>query len=47
MPGSWKKNGVETKAAIDLRTKLRKRFPNSNVILEKGHVHMGFGKRKK
>jgi len=47
MPGSWKKNGVETKAATDLRVKLGKRFPNSKVTLEEGHVHMGFGKRKK
>jgi hypothetical protein len=46
MPGSWKKNGVETEAATDLRVKLGKRFPNSKVTLEKGHVHIGFVKKK-
>jgi len=46
MPGSWKKNGVETKAATDLRVRLGKRFPNSKVTLEEGHVHIGFVKKK-
>jgi hypothetical protein len=47
MPGVWKKKGVETKDATDLRARLKKITPNANVVLEKGHVHMAFDKPKK
>jgi len=50
MPGAWKKKGVETKKATDLRARLKKITPNANVVLEpipKAHVHMAFDKPKK
>jgi len=50
MPGVWKKEGVETKKATDLRARLKKITPNANVVLEpipKAHVHMAFAKPKK